>query len=105
MENFGFRLPLTQKAGRRGPDLIPPMPWFVYIIQCRDSKLYTGITNNLERRIKAHNNGNGCRFTKYRTPVILRHSEDYPTKPDALEREAQIKRLSRKEKLGLIDRN
>ncbi|MDD4909523.1 MAG: GIY-YIG nuclease family protein [Candidatus Omnitrophica bacterium] len=78
------------------------MPWHVYIIECSDGKLYTGITNNLERRIKAHNSGNGCRFTKYRRPVQLVHSEECPAKPDALKREARIKRLTRVEKIELI---
>lgn len=78
------------------------MPWSVYIIQCKDSKLYTGITNNLTRRIKAHNSGNGCRFTKYRAPVALLHSEQYLTKPDALRREAAIKRMERPQKLALV---
>ena len=78
------------------------MPWFVYILECKDGKLYTGITNNLERRIKSHNSGNGCRFTKYRTPVKLLYSEDCLTKPDALKREARIKDLPREKKLGLI---
>ena len=78
------------------------MPWFVYIIECKDSKLYTGITNNLEKRIKAHNCGNGGRFTKYRAPVKLLYSEDCLNKPTALKREAQIKRLERIEKLALV---
>jgi putative endonuclease len=78
------------------------MPWFVYIIQCRDNTLYTGITNNLERRVKAHNSGNGGRFTKYRTPIKLLYSEDVLSKPEALKREASIKRLTRSEKLTLI---
>jgi len=81
------------------------MPWFVYIIECRDSKLYTGISNNLERRIKAHNSGSGCRFTKYRKPVKLLYSEQYSTKPEALSREARIKGLPRKKKLALIKEN
>jgi putative endonuclease len=78
------------------------MSWHTYIIECKDGTFYTGITNNLERRIKAHNSGNGGRFTKYRAPVKLRYSEDYPTKPEALKREAAIKRLTRVEKLALI---
>lgn len=78
------------------------MPWHVYIIECKDGKLYTGITNNLERRIKEHKSGNGCRFTKYRTPVTLVHREKVATKPLALKREAQIKSLTRAEKLSLI---
>ncbi|OGX16054.1 MAG: hypothetical protein A2166_05435 [Omnitrophica WOR_2 bacterium RBG_13_41_10] len=78
------------------------MPWHVYIIKCKDSKLYTGITNNLEKRIKAHNSGHGGKFTKYRTPVELLYTEDCLNRPTALKREAQIKRLERKEKLALI---
>ncbi len=78
------------------------MPWHTYIIECNDGKLYTGITNNLARRIKDHNSGNGCRFTKYRVPVKLRYAEDCPTKSEALKREAQIKRLERSQKLSLF---
>ena len=78
------------------------MSWFVYIIECRDHTLYTGITTNLKRRIKAHNNGNGCRFTKYRTPIKLLHHEDGFTKSEALKREARIKSLTREEKMELI---
>lgn len=78
------------------------MPWSVYIIKCKDSKLYTGITNNLNRRIKEHNSGNGCRFTRYRTPVKLMYSEVVPGRPQALKREAQIKFLDRTQKLKLI---
>jgi putative endonuclease len=78
------------------------MPWYVYIIECKDGKLYTGITNNLRRRIKDHNSGNGGRFTKYRAPVKLRYAEDCLTKPQALKREAAIKRLERPQKLALI---
>lgn len=81
------------------------MPWFVYIIECFDGKLYTGISNNVERRVKAHNSGNGCRFTKYRGPVKLVYTEEYSTKPEALSREAQIKKLPRKKKLALIEEN
>ena len=80
----------------------PGIPWNVYIIECKDGLPYTGITNNIERRVKAHNSGNGCRFTKYRSPVKLLYSESHPDKPGALKREAQIKRLERREKLALI---
>lgn len=77
------------------------MAWHVYVIKCKDDTLYTGITNDLERRIKAHNSGNGCRFTKYRAPVELVHSEKVRSKSLALKREAQIKSLSRADKLEL----
>ena len=78
------------------------MSWYVYIIECKDGKLYTGITNNLERRIRDHNSGSASRFTKYRTPVELLYSEDCLTRQEALRREAQIKQLERVEKLALI---
>ncbi len=78
------------------------MPWHIYIIKCKDSNLYTGITKDLERRVKEHNSGNGCRFTKYRAPVKLVHTERATTRSDALKREAAIKRLPRKKKLELI---
>lgn len=79
------------------------MPWCLYIVQCKDGKLYTGVTNNLKRRIKAHNSGSGCRFTKYRKPVELLHTEEYPTKSEVLRREARIKSLPRAKKLALIE--
>jgi putative endonuclease len=78
------------------------MSWYVYIIECKDLKLYTGITNNLKRRIKAHNSGNGCRFTKYRVPVKLVYSEEAANRPQALKRETKIKQLTRNEKLRII---
>ena len=78
------------------------MSWHVYIIECKDGLLYTGITNNLQRRIKAHNSGNGCRFTKYRIPVELVYSEEVTTKSQALRREAYIKSLPRKKKISLF---
>jgi putative endonuclease len=78
------------------------MPWHVYIIECSDSRLYTGITNNLDRRIKAHNSGNGCRFTKYRAPVKLVYCEEALGRSQALKKEAQIKQLPREKKLKLI---
>ena len=77
------------------------MSWFVYIVKCRDNTLYTGITNNLKRRIREHNSGNGCRYTKYRRPVELIHSEEYPTKSKALKRETYIKGLTREKKINL----
>lgn len=81
------------------------MLWYVYIIECKDRKLYTGITNNLTRRIKDHNSGNGCRFTKYRRPVRLLYSEEFSTKVEALRREVIIKGFTREKKLVLMEDN
>ena len=77
------------------------MSWHIYIIECKDSKLYTGITKNLERRVKEHNSGNGCRFTRYMAPVKLVYSEKVESMPEDLKREAAIKRLPREKKLRL----
>ncbi|MEI6631428.1 MAG: GIY-YIG nuclease family protein [bacterium] len=78
------------------------MPWRVYILQCKDGKLYTGITNDLGRRLKEHSSGRGCRFTKYRTPVELVYSQKAKSRPQALRLEVSIKRMPRQKKLELI---
>jgi len=75
----------------------------MYIIECRDGKLYTGITNDLRRRLRQHNHGQGCRFTKYRRPVKLIFKEQHSSKESALKRESEVKGFSRKKKLALID--
>ena len=80
------------------------MPWHIYIVRCKDDKLYTGITNNIERRLKQHNSGNGCRFTKYRIPVTLLFTQKARTRSAALKREAQIKSYPRKKKLEHIEK-
>lgn len=77
-------------------------PWFVYIVRCNDHSLYTGITNDLEKRITKHNSGKGAKYTKYKTPVTLIYSESSLDRSSASKREAQIKKLSRQEKLDLI---
>lgn len=77
-------------------------PWFVYILQCADGTLYTGITNDLERRIEEHNTGRGARYTRSRTPVALRYAQTCPDRSAALIREAAIKNLSRPAKDKLI---
>lgn len=78
------------------------MAWHVYIIRCKGNLLYTGITKDLERRVKEHNSGKGCKFTRYRTPVELMYSESAQNRPQALIREARIKQLRRAEKLRLF---
>ena len=77
--------------------------WVVYIVQCADGTFYTGITNNLERRLKQHNAGTASRYTRYRLPVTLIYQEVQPTKSAALKRELEIKKLSRKAKQRLIN--
>ena len=76
---------------------------YTYIVKCSDGSLYTGWTNNLEKRIKDHNAGRGANYTNARRPVVLVYKEEFPTKQEAMKREWEIKRLSRKEKLSMIE--
>ena len=77
---------------------------YVYILRCNDDSLYTGWTNNLEKRFKAHSTGKGAKYTKARLPVELVYYEEFEDKIDAMKREYEIKQLKRKEKLELINR-
>lgn len=77
--------------------------WFVYILECNDSTLYTGITNNLEKRIEQHNNGqDGAKYTRARRPVKCVYQEIQKNRSEATKREFSIKKLSRSEKIILI---
>ena len=79
------------------------MDWYVYILECNDQSLYTGITNDLEKRIIVHNLGKGAKYTKARLPVKLVYKESCKTKSDSLKREFEIKKLKRIEKLNLFN--
>ena len=72
-------------------------------MECNDQSLYTGITNDLKKRIIAHNSGKGAKYTKARLPVKLVYKESCKTKSDSLKREFEIKKLKRMEKLNLIN--
>ena len=74
---------------------------YVYMVSCADGTLYTGWTNDLDRRIAAHNAGKGGKYTRVRLPVTLVYHEEFATKEEAMSREWQIKQLSRKQKLQL----
>ena len=77
--------------------------WFVYIAQCSDNTLYTGITNNLERRIQEHNTSEkGAKYTRGRRPVTLVYSESFSTRADAAKREVVIKSMKVQKKKGLF---
>lgn len=75
---------------------------FVYIVECSDGTYYTGWTNDLEKRIARHNAGLGAKYTRTRIPVKLVYSENCETKGEALSRERNIKKMTRKEKEELI---
>ena len=76
---------------------------YTYILRCADGSLYTGRTNDLDRRIKAHKAGRGGKYTRAHAPVELVYCESFDTKTEAMRREWHIKQLKRKQKLALIE--
>ncbi|MDZ7671860.1 MAG: GIY-YIG nuclease family protein [Halanaerobiales bacterium] len=78
---------------------------YVYIVRCSDDTLYTGYTNDLDRRIQMHNDGQGAKYTKGRRPVKLVYSEEFKSKSKAMKREYEIKQLKRTNKVILIKDN
>ena len=76
--------------------------WYLYCVTCRDGSLYTGITTDLARRLRAHNRGTGGAYTRSRRPVALAYLESRPTRAAALRRERAIKQWPRQQKLALI---
>lgn len=76
---------------------------YTYIVRCCDDTLYTGWTNDLEKRMKAHNDGTGAKYTRTRRPVELVYFEAFDTKEEAMSREWHIKQLSRDDKMKLIN--
>lgn len=75
---------------------------YVYILKCSDGTLYTGWTNNLDRRLAAHNAGTASKYTRSKRPVEMVWHEQYADKSAALKREAEIKKLPREKKMELI---
>ena len=78
---------------------------YVYILKCSDNTLYTGWTNDLDKRFKVHSQGKGAKYTKGRLPVELVYFEEFDNKIEAMKREYEVKQLSRKEKQKLIIEN
>jgi putative endonuclease len=81
----------------------PDQCWFIYILRCNDDTLYTGITNNLEKRLRTHNAGKASKYTRARLPVAMVYSEEVEDRSTALRRECEIKQLSRQEKLKITE--
>lgn len=77
--------------------------WYVYILECGDGTLYTGITDDVQRRLQAHQSGKGAKYTRGRGPLTLRYEEVCESHSHALRREIEIKRLSRQEKIKLLE--
>lgn len=81
------------------------MKFFTYIVECADKTLYTGYTENLEKRLAKHNSGLGAKYTRGRIPVFLKYFEEFESKSEAMRREFFIKKLSRKQKLEMIEKS
>ena len=77
---------------------------YTYILKCADNTLYCGWTNNLEKRVKAHNDAKGAKYTRSRLPVALVYYEEFDTAQEAQKREYQIKKMTRQDKLKLIEK-
>lgn len=71
---------------------------YAYLVRCSDNSLYAGWTNNIEKRLKAHNAGTGAKYTKSRRPVTLAYLEEFDTKSEAMKREAALKKMTHKQK-------
>lgn len=76
--------------------------WFLYVLECADGSFYTGISKDVEERVKEHNSGRGSKYARSRLPVVLIYSEKYRTKSRALKREIEVKRLTRTQKEELV---
>jgi len=79
------------------------MNWLVYMLECSDNSIYTGITNNLEERLKKHQSGNGAKYLRGRLPIKLVYKENFINRSEATKREIYIKKMSKKEKKYLIN--
>lgn len=76
---------------------------YTYILECADHSYYTGWTNDIQKRLQAHNQGKGAKYTKGRTPVKLVYLDISATKEEAMKKEAQIKKLTRAQKEALVN--
>ncbi len=79
-----------------------PSPWFVYILHCADNSYYTGITTDLNRRLKQHNNGTGAKYTAAKKPTQLIYHEQQPNRSQATKRELELKKLTHQQKQQFI---
>lgn len=77
--------------------------FYSYILECSDGTLYTGYTNDIGKRLETHNRGKGAKYTRGRTPVTLVYSQKFTSKIEAQRKEREIKKLTRTEKLNLIN--
>lgn len=79
------------------------MPWFLYLLECRNGAYYAGITNNLESRFAAHLSGKGARYTRANPPIRILATKGYPDRSSASSAEAQLKKRKREQKLSFFE--
>jgi putative endonuclease len=79
------------------------MPWYLYLLECRNGAYYAGITNNLESRFAAHLSGKGARYTRANPPIRILASKGYPDRSSASSAEAQLKKRKREQKLSFFE--
>ena len=77
--------------------------YYTYILKCADDTLYCGYTDDVKKRLDVHNSGKGAKYTKSRLPVEVVYEESFATKSEAMKRECEIKKLSREDKMKLIN--
>lgn len=94
---------MLPRIGQKGAERrVAGISWFVYVLQCSDLSLYTGVTNDLERRLGEHQSGSGCKYTRGRTPVELIASKRLDTRAEAQVLEHRLKKMKRQQKLQFI---
>lgn len=93
---------MSQRKRKKGEKELVGDTWIVYLLRCADGSLYTGITTDVDRRCRQHNDGTASRYTRSRRPTYLVYQEAHPSRSAALKREAAIKALSRRKKMALI---
>ena len=79
------------------------MNWVVYMLECKDNSIYTGIAKNLENRLSKHQSGNGAKYLRGRLPIKLMYKEFFKNRSDATKREIFIKKMNKQEKMFLIN--
>jgi putative endonuclease len=95
---------MVQGMRAKGAPAEPAAVWHLYIVECGDGSLYTGVTTDVDRRVREHQEGTGSRYTRTRPPVVLVHREECGSRSQALTRECAVKSLPRRRKDELIGR-
>jgi putative endonuclease len=93
---------MKAKEEQPAPNTTAEANWFLYILECCDGSFYTGVTTDIDRRLRKHQEGTASRYTRTRRPIVLVYQEECGTRSQSLERECAVKSLSRQRKEELI---